>query len=126
MINGYVRTVLDCLPGIRSDIIRNDDNWQKWEFPKFVTALENWTQRNPISTNEVKKGIGYNGKEKLLNTKQHQKKCVYCEDTDHNFTYCKKVASITERKKLLMEKKLCFACTGKKHQASHCPSKRTC
>ena len=50
MINGYIRTVLDCLPGIRSDIVRTDDNWQKWEFPKFVTALQKWTQRNPIST----------------------------------------------------------------------------
>ena len=25
MINGYVRTVLDRLPGIRSDIVRHDD-----------------------------------------------------------------------------------------------------
>ena len=26
-------------------------------------------------------------------------KCVYCEDTDHNSTYCKKVERITEREK---------------------------
>ena len=32
-------------------------------------------------------------------------KCVYCEDTDHNSTYCKKVDRITEREKILMEKK---------------------
>ena len=29
MINGYVRTVLDCLPGIRSNIVRHEDNWQE-------------------------------------------------------------------------------------------------
>ena len=74
IINGYVRTVLDRLPGIRSDIVINDDNWQEWEFPQSVTALEKWTQRNPTSNNEIKKGIGHHGKEKLLNTKQHQKK----------------------------------------------------
>ena len=103
LIYGYVRTVLDRLPGIRSDIVRNDDNWQEWEFPQLVTALEKWTQRNPISNNEIRKGIGHNAKEKLLNTKQHQKKCAYCEDMDHNSTYCKKVESIAERKKILME-----------------------
>ena len=88
IINGYVRTVLDRLPGIRSDIVRYDDNWQEWEFPQFVTTLEKWTQRNPISNNEIKKRIRHHGQEKLLNTKQHQKKCVYCEDTDHNSSYC--------------------------------------
>ena len=118
MINGYVRTVLDRLPGLKSDIVRNDDNWQEWEFPQLVSALEIWTQRNPISTNEIKIGIEHHGQEKLLNNKQHQKKCAYCEDTNHNSSYCKKVESIAERNKILMEKKLCFNCTGKQHRAS--------
>ena len=69
MVN--VRTVLDSLPGIRSDIVRNDDNWQECEFPQFIHALEKWTQRNPISKNETIKGIGHHEKEKLLDTKQH-------------------------------------------------------
>ena len=47
MINGYVRTVLDCLLGIRSDIVRHANNWQEWEFPQFVTPLEKWTQKKP-------------------------------------------------------------------------------
>ena len=118
MINGYVKTVLDDLPGIRSDTVINDYNWQEWEFPQFVTALKKWTQRNLISNNGIKKGIGLHG-EKLLNTKQHQKKCVYCENTDNNSTDCEKIGSITERKKILMKKKLYFNCTGKlyiKHQ----------
>ena len=53
-----------------------------------VAALEKWTQRNPISKNEIKKGIGHHEKEMLLNANQHQKKWVYCEDTDRNSTYC--------------------------------------
>ena len=69
MINGYVRTVLDCLPGIRSDIVRNYDSWQEWEFPQYVTTLEKWTLRIPISNNKIKKGIGHHGKEKLLTIK---------------------------------------------------------
>ena len=73
MINGYVRTILDSLPGIRSDIIRNDNNWQELEFPQFVTILEKWTQRNPISNNEIKKRIGHHVKEKLLNAKNFKR-----------------------------------------------------
>ena len=92
------------MPGVRSDIVRNDDNWKEQELAKFVTALEKWTHRIPIFNNENKKGIEHHGKEKLLNTKQNQKKCAYCEDTGHNSTYYKKVESITERKKTLMEK----------------------
>ena len=65
-INGYVRTVLDRLPGTRSDIVRNDDRWQEWEFPQFVTALEKWTQRNPVSNNEIKKGIEHLWKRKVV------------------------------------------------------------
>ena len=103
-INWYVRTVLDRLPGIRSDIVRNDDSWQEWDFPQFVTALAKWTQRNPISSNEIKKGIGHHGKEKLPKSKQHQKNCVCREGTNHNFINCKKIESIAERKKILTGK----------------------
>ena len=53
-----------------------------------VAALEKWTQRNLISKNEIKKEIGHHEKEMLLNANQHQKKCIYCEDTDRNSTYC--------------------------------------
>ena len=98
MISGYIRTVADCLPGIRSDIVRNYNRWQAWEFTQFVTAPEKWTQRDSISNNEIKKRVGHDGKEKMLNTKQHEKKCVYCKDRDHNSTYYKKVESVAERK----------------------------
>ena len=122
MINGYIRT--DRSHGTWSDIIRNNDNSQEWVFPKFVTALEKWTQRNPISNNEIKRRIGHNGKEKLLNTKQHQKRCIHSEDKDHNSTNCKKFESIAERK--IRWKKICFSYTGKQQRKSDCRSKRTC
>ena len=31
-MNGYVRATLDKLQGIRTDIVKNDDNWQDWKF----------------------------------------------------------------------------------------------
>ena len=38
-INGYVRTSIDKLQGIRGDLVKTDDNWREWGFPKFVEAL---------------------------------------------------------------------------------------
>ena len=57
-----VGTVLDRLPAIRLDIVRNNDSWQEWEFPQFATTLENGTQRNPLSNNKIDKGIEHHGK----------------------------------------------------------------
>ena len=38
-INGYVRTILDKLEEIRGDLVRNDKDWQEWDFPRLVEAL---------------------------------------------------------------------------------------
>ena len=38
-VNGYVKMSIDKLEGIRGDLIRTDDSWQEWDFPKFVDAL---------------------------------------------------------------------------------------
>ena len=45
-INGYVRLTLDKLPDIRADLVRIDEDWQKWTFPGLVDALRKWTTRN--------------------------------------------------------------------------------
>ena len=61
-MNGYVRVTLDKLQGIRSDLVRNGDNWQGWEFQQLVEALEKWTVRNPIPLSDKRnseKGNGY-------------------------------------------------------------------
>lgn len=33
-IRKYVRVILDKLPGIRTDLVRLDDNWQKLGLPQ--------------------------------------------------------------------------------------------
>ena len=38
-MNGYVKMSIDKLQGIRGDLVRTDDNWREWGFPKFVEAL---------------------------------------------------------------------------------------
>ena len=43
---------LDKLEGIRGDLVRTDDDWRQWDFPKLVDALRKWTERNPVKTND--------------------------------------------------------------------------
>ena len=51
-INGYVRMTIDKLEGIRGDLVRNDDDWQEWDFPHLTEALRKWTERNPIKSSD--------------------------------------------------------------------------
>ena len=93
-VNGYVRTSLEKLPGIRADLVSLDDDWQEWGFPQLLEALRKWCERNPIVTEERKKDLGANDRLLLKSFKlgrvlQAQqdgwkpKPCVYCDSTDH-------------------------------------------
>ena len=92
-VNGYTRTILDRLPGIRADLVRDDENWKNWEFPDLVDALRRWTERNPVDSNARENqrdrdrggGGGRNSRDPLLSTGQmvrppanRKVKCVYC------------------------------------------------
>ena len=106
-INGYVRTTLDKLEGIRGDLVRTDKDWQEWDFPQLVEALRQWTERNPVSTKEKNDGkSGYrSGRprgpwDKAYQTKQNEVKrvCVYCKSEDHKSKDCTKVVSVAQAK----------------------------
>ena len=36
------------LSNIRGDLVRNDPEWESWDFVKFTEALRLWTRRNPV------------------------------------------------------------------------------
>ena len=40
-INGCVRLTLDKLQGIRADLVRMDNDWQEWKFPKKLRPYNN-------------------------------------------------------------------------------------
>ena len=87
-INGYVRLTLDKLPGIRGDLVRLDDNWQKWGFAKLMDSLRRWTVRNPknILNNDQK-----HKKEGFLKQKSKSKPPVYV------FTVTNKIITLSVR-----------------------------
>ena len=125
-INGYVRLTLDKLPGIRADLVRTDNDWQNWKFTHLVEALRHWTDRNPILFSEPR----YPEKPFRTNLYQTNKssapECVYCNKAGHKSVECKTVKTISDRRKILSDKKLCFNCTGPRHRATDCRSTRTC
>ena len=116
-IKGYVRLTLDKVPCIRADLVRTDDDWQEWDFRDLIEALRKWTDRNPISTNNIDQKLQYNlqdnhpgyRREKLLQTSQMDvRNCIFCDKNDHKATQCKNVVSIEKRRQ---------------HRASGCKSK---
>ena len=134
-INGYVRMSIDKLQGIRGDLVRTDDNWREWGFPKFVEALRKWTERNPIPAERESpeklpdRKKPHFPRDRSFQAQQKEERvrgCVYCEKPDHKSVNCKTVASVDERKRVLSNKHLSFNCTGTRHKAVDCRCRVVC
>ena len=134
-INGYVRMSIDKLQGIRGDLVRTDDNWREWGFPKFVEALRKWTERNPILAereppekppDRKKPHFPRDRSSQAQQKEERVRGCVYCEKPDHKSVNCKTVASVDERKRVLSNKHLCFNCTGTRQKTVDCRCRVVC
>ena len=130
-VSGYVRMTLDKLEGIRSDLVRTDDDWQNWKFPELIEALRKWTERNPLKRDQEldRSNQRWSNRSKNFQTRLQEHKsrsCVYCDDPSHRSTDCKKVVSVGDRRKILGEKQRCFNCTGARHKAADCRSQTVC
>jgi hypothetical protein len=99
-VHGFVRPTLDKLPGIRSDLVRLDDEWQDWGFTQLVEALRKWCERNPIVIEEKPDHGGSDtGSSKVksgrffqVNQQQWKPKpCVYCNLDQHQSVVCDKI-----------------------------------
>lgn len=160
-IGGFVRATLDKLPDIRADLVRLDDDWQKWGFPELIESFRKWCSRNPIPSRDQMPSTAdpsYNSppnrgppirdsstqnlsyrhsrnrcppkKNPAYQTKDESAKvarvCIYFNGEGHRSAECVKFPSISQRRRILSDKKLCFNCTGTRHQAQDCRSKNAC
>lgn len=147
-IQGYVRMTLDKLPGIRSDLVRLDDDWQEWGFEQLIESLRKWTVRNPIESNNRRSNehgkrndnaYAARSNDYAARSNEHGKRrdnpyearsdrkpqvCAFC-DQEHKPTACTRVTDIKERRQILSTRRLCFNCTKNGHRASDCKS-RSC
>lgn len=125
-VNGYVRMTIDKLPGIRGDLVRTDDSWREWNFPKLVDELRKWTERNPIQLKQSDKPWRDKNFQIQQDRDGRNRGCVYCGKQEHKSVDCKTVVSVDDREKVLSNKRLCFNCTGSKHRAEDCKSRSLC
>ena len=111
-----VRETLDKLSPIKADLTRTDSKWQDWRFDDLLTALRDFTSRNPENTGN---NVGNkNGRRPPRREKQFQgtenkvPQCVFCNTTNHRCSSCDKVKDVGERREILRKNKLCYNCTG--------------
>ena len=81
-INGYgfVRLTLDKLQGIRSGVVRTDNDWQDTKFIRLVETLKNWTCRNHKLLSEDNRTNPCRNQDKVYQANQHQTECVCCKN----------------------------------------------
>ena len=48
-LTGLVMTTIDKLPHVKPDLVRTDENWEKWDMGDMITNLEEWIKRNKPS-----------------------------------------------------------------------------
>ena len=102
-IKGYLRSILDKLPSIKSDLVKTDERWHDWDFEELTKEISKWVDRNPVKSDPKHD----QRQEQLLQAKQRDRKtCVCCNVNNHKSSQCGKVKGIQERKKAPSEKKL--------------------
>ena len=134
-VNGTVTMTLDKLPNIQGDLVRNDVNWDKWNYLQLTEALQLWTRRNPVEAqkpDDRKKkkewkhsGYHFSTQPKPYQISKSSRKCVYCSSEGHRSAECATILTFEDRKKFLAAKHLCFNCTGP-HRACECKSMSKC
>ena len=88
---------------------------------------DSWTQyplyRHSRNSHPPRKNPAYQTKDESAKVAHV---CVFCNGEDHCSAECGKFPNISQHRRILSDKKLCFNCTGTRHQAQDCCSKNTC
>ena len=125
LVNGNVSMTLEKLSGIRGDLVRTDASWESWDFVKLVDSLHQWLRRNPVTPLD---DTYRDNRKKLFQAREEfkPKGCIYCGNPGHKAVQCDQITEVSERKRILARKGLCFNCATKTHRAAVCSSKSSC
>ena len=111
-VNGAVSMTLDKLPAIRGDLVRTDPDWESWDFDfEQEQSAKRFTRPTKM----------YHARRELPGPRG----CVYCGE-DHRPVECTKIKGLSDRRQILLNKRLCFNCVSGNHRAFYCPSKSAC
>ena len=116
----------------KSNLVRGQDGWQSWDFQQLLCGIKRWKDINPIDICEYPEKATTpkrpEGRTRLFNAVDKERwkcACVYCNEA-HASSDCTCVTTTDERKRILVQNNLCFICTGAKHRAVECKSKKGC
>ena len=54
-VEGLVLSNLEKLPHVELDIMRNDENWEKWTYDQILEGLRKWPQKKSSRRHDNKK-----------------------------------------------------------------------
>ena len=108
-------------------------DWRDWTFTQLIEALRKWTEMNTIAKVDKRAATKRSSSSQAHafqsydhEVKNDPNKCVYCDSEEHRASNYNKVTSSTKRKRILMQRKLCFNCAAGQHSANACKSKMSC
>ena len=76
-VRGNVALTIDKFAGIRGDLVRDDDDWQNWDFVKLCDALASWIRRNPVESSEDHREETLHSKrDQIAQRNKHERACT--------------------------------------------------
>ena len=77
-VDEYVAIVLDKLSGIRGDLVRHDEEWEKCDFIKLCEALRTCARRNLVLDGATSEEKPLSRREKMFNSRHMESKPRTC------------------------------------------------
>mgnify|MGYP001793623135 CR=1 FL=1 len=127
MLKGFILTTLNKLPNIKADLVRMDDEWEKWEMEQLLEALQKWLKRNqPESVRETSEKrkerhwYSQGGGGRVFQQKGERKPfCIFgCEEA-HWGDSCPVYETTDKRRNFFADNKLCFGCGKRGHRGEN-------
>ena len=117
-LDAAVRFTFDKLDVTKNELTMIDENWCEWPFVEFLEAQStipfqmNRNQRAQIPVEISPEQFLSKQQETGNNSRASPGACLFCCSEQHEAINCDNVQSIEERKKIHVDKRLCFNCRG--------------